>query len=131
MSQWGHWTFLEFDLYQAISVNIIFFRLSRDGLRSNSQNVEFKPCLLIQEVLHIWRPLFWYLFADSKPTEISKNLSKNIKTPSKVMLILKISRVWLKNKARHAHLYFEVKMAVFRLILKLQKSAKNHFSWKK
>ena len=46
------------------------------------------------------------------------------------MQILKFGRLWLKNQARHAHLYFELKMAVARLILKLQKSFKNLFSQK-
>ena len=43
------------------------------------------------------------------------------------MMILKIWRVWLKNQARHAHLYFELKMAANRSILKLQKSLKIFF----
>ena len=54
-------------------------------------------CALRQGDLHIWRPLFPWFFADSKLKEISKNLNNNIKTSSKVMLILKISKVWLKN----------------------------------
>ena len=37
------------------------------------------------------------IFADSKLTEISNNLRNNIKTSSKVRLILKVLRVWLKN----------------------------------
>ena len=51
------------------------------------------------------------------------------------MLILRISRVWLNNYACHAHLYFEIKMAVTPSILELQKylknifSPKNNFSW--
>ena len=39
------------------------------------------------------------------------------------MEILKFGRLWLKNLARHAHLYFELKMAVACLILKLQKTS--------
>ena len=46
------------------------------------------------------------------------------------MVILKIWRVWLKNWVRHAHLYFELKMAANRLIFKLQKNLKNLFSQK-
>ena len=46
------------------------------------------------------------------------------------MMILKIWRVWLKNQARHAHLYFELKMAANPSILKLQKNLKNLFSQK-
>ena len=77
----------------------------------------------------------WWFFADWKLTDIAKNLNNIIKTSWKVMTILKIWRVWLKNQARHAHLYFELKMAANRSILELQKklknlfSQKNYFSW--
>ena len=86
---------------------------------------------LKQGDLHKWRPLLPWFFADSKLKEISKNLKINIKISSKVILILRIWRVWLKNQARHAHLYFELKMAVACLILELQKNFKNLFSQKK
>ena len=88
-----------------------------------------------QGVLHIWRPLFQWFFADSKLTEISKNLTITIKTPSKVMLILKIWKVWLKNQARPTLSDFEPKMASNCSILQLQNFYKNlevqenDFSW--
>ena len=63
---------------QSVSITLDFFRLSH-------------------RVLYIWRPLFLWFFADSKLKEISKNLNNNIKTSSKVMLILRIWRMWLKN----------------------------------
>ena len=57
----------------------------------------FAQCIIRQGDLHKWRPLLPWFFADSKLKEISKNLNNNIKTSSKVMLILRIWRVWLKN----------------------------------
>ena len=54
---------------------------------------------LVQGDLHKWRPLLRWFFVDSKLKEISKNLNTNFKTSSKVMLILRISRMWLKNQA--------------------------------
>ena len=43
------------------------------------------------------------------------------------MQIFKFGRVWLKDKTRHAHLHFEIKMAVAGLILELRKSLKIFF----
>ena len=62
-----------------------------------------------------------------KLKEISKILSKIIKTFYKVMEILKILGVWLKNWGRGSHVYFELKMAATRSILKLQKNYSNMF----
>ena len=57
----------------------------------------FKDSKTIQGDLHVWRPLLPWFFADSKRKEISKKLSNNIKASLKVMLILWIWGLLLKN----------------------------------
>ena len=63
------------------------------------QLIVTKNCVVDHRVLYTWRRLFLWLFADTELTEVSKNSNYIIKTYSKVMLILKISRMWFKNKA--------------------------------
>ena len=59
-------------------------------------------------------------FSDPKKIEISKNHSNIICTSKKVVLILKIRSVWLKNLACHANFNFELKMGVAGSIFKPQ-----------
>ena len=60
------------------------------------------------------------VFLSSKPWEISKNTNKVNKTSSKVMMILRIWRAWLKKWACHAPLKFKKEMTVSRSVLGLE-----------
>ena len=68
-----------------------------------------------------WVPIFLF----PKPWETSKNLNNIIKTPWKVMIILKIWSVWLKNQARHAPLNIKKEIAVSRSILGLEEVSRS------
>ena len=58
-------------------------------------------------MLDIWREQWVLNFLSSKPLEISKNTNITNKTSSKVIMILRIWRAWLKNWACHALLNFK------------------------
>ena len=57
-----------------------------------------------------WTPYWSLFFVNLKPVEISKNYTNVIWTSSKIIMILKIWRVWLKNWACHTLLNFEIQM---------------------
>ena len=95
-------------------ISFYFFIMLKEW-KIKSENIPLLFSDVNQGVLHIWSHPFQWFFADSKLTEISKNHNSIIKTSWKVLLI------WLKNKACHAHLFFEPKIAVPRSIWQLQK----------
>ena len=72
--------------------------------------------------LHTRTEILWPKFENLKCYEISKNDSNIIWRTQKVALILKISRLSLKNSACYSHLKFQLLWPIKQSVLQLQSS---------
>ena len=92
----------------------------------NTTSYNFTVLLITQRVTHGWLKnwigrllrFFWNL----KPVKISKNDTNIICLSSKNTLFFKLTRMWLKNWACHAHFNFEIQFFINQSIFELKTS---------